>query len=261
MKTAIKLVLVYFAMQILGILLVVPFSFPYAYFRYGILELSPDIYLAPALFAGMLLMIGYLWKRGYLKNDGHVYSPVSASAVTWGLLATVSIILLTEALMNVLTLPDLMENTFEDLQKTWIGIFSIVLLGPLLEELLFRSAITKTLLQHYTPLKAILISGVIFGVFHINPVQVVGASFFGFFSAWLYYRTGSIVPGFLGHVLNNGLSVYVSLTHPDMESVSDLMTGGQYTALLITAASLLVLACYMLCIARFPRYEYGGNTD
>ena len=35
--------------------------------------------------------------------------------------------------------------------------------------LLFRGAITRALLQQYNPTKAILISALLFGVFHINP--------------------------------------------------------------------------------------------
>ncbi len=260
MKTALKLVLIYFAMQVLGALATMPLMLFYTYFTYGNLNSFQGIHPAPALFAGMLLMILYLWKHGYMRNDGRVYSVVSASAVVWGLLATVSIIFLTEALMSVLPLPDLLENTFDDLQKTWLGLFCIAVFGPLLEELLFRGAITRVLLERYSPLKAILLSGIIFGVFHINPVQVIGATFFGFFAAWLYYRTRSIIPGLLGHIFNNALSVYLSLTYPEAEYMSDLMDIRHYGIFLLACALLLAFSCYVLHVARFPQRKCGGEA-
>ena len=46
-----------------------------------------------------------------------------------------------------------------------LGILAIAIIGPVLVELLFRGAITKALLQQYSPTKAILLSALLFGVF------------------------------------------------------------------------------------------------
>ena len=86
-------------------------------------------------------------------------------------------------------LPNLLDQTFDILQSGWLGILCISVLGPVLEELLFRGAITKELLRRYSPAKAILFSGLIFGIFHLNPVQIIGACLIGFLLAWLYYKT------------------------------------------------------------------------
>lgn len=55
-------------------------------------------------------------------------------------------------------------------------------------------AITSVVAK-YSPVKAIILSALIFGIFHINPAQVVGA-IVGCLVAWLYYKTGSLVPEF-----------------------------------------------------------------
>ena len=58
--------------------------------------------------------------------------------------------------MSELTfLPNLLDQTFDILQSGWLGILCISVLGPVLEELLFRGAITKELLRRYSPAKAI----------------------------------------------------------------------------------------------------------
>ena len=145
--------------------------------------------------------------------------------------------------MSVLTfLPNWMEQTFDILQSGWLGILCIAVLGPILEELLFRGAITKVLLKKYSPVKAILISGLIFGIFHINPAQVVGACFSGFLFAWLYYRTGSLISCILIHILNNSLSVYLALNYPDVDTTVQLLGEPVYLICLAVAVGLFLLS-------------------
>lgn len=247
MKTAVKLVLVYFLMQVLGAFLVTPFTMLYAYVEYGTIERANELNMAPTLLAGMVLMFGYLWKNGYLTGDKRLYSPVSASYLCWSGAMGVSLILLVDFVMSFLTfLPDWMSDTFKVLQSGWLGIVGVTLLGPILEELLFRGAITKVLLRHYSPMKAILLSGLLFGIFHINPVQVVGATLSGFVFAWIYYRTRSLVPCILIHILNNSLSVYLSLTFPEVKYLRELTGDGVYLAGVAVALLLFLLSWRMM---------------
>ena len=78
MKTAIKLALIYLAMQILGALAVGPFTMIYAYVKYGTVDRASEFALAPTLLAGFVFMLIYLWQKGYLTGDKRLYSPVSA---------------------------------------------------------------------------------------------------------------------------------------------------------------------------------------
>lgn len=236
MKIAIKLVLLYFLMQILAALVVGPFSMLYVYIADGALnsDKAEEIGLAPAMLLGFVFMGVYLWRKNYLTDDKYQYSFPVASCLGWSLLAGSSVIFLTSALASRLTfLPDWLDQTFNILQSGWLGIVCISVLGPILEELLFRGAITKVLLRKYSPVKAILISGLIFGVFHINPAQVVSASLVGFFLAWLYYKTQSLIPCILIHILNNSLSVYLNLEYPEMEELSELVGNALFTIFLL----------------------------
>ena len=187
MKTAIKLALIYLAMQILGALAVGPFTMIYAYVKYGTVDRASEFALAPTLLAGFVFMLIYLWQKGYLTGDKRLYSPVSVSYLSWSAMMGISMIYLIDFLMSHLTfLPDWLSDTFDLLQSGWLGIICVAILGPILEELLFRGAITKVLLKKYNPVVAILISGLIFGIFHMNPAQVVGATLIGFILAWIY---------------------------------------------------------------------------
>ena len=104
---------------------------------------------------------------------------------------------------------------------------------------MFRGAITKALLQQYNPTKAILISALLFGVFHINPAQILPAFLIGILLAWTYYKTGSLIPCIFMHILNNSLSVYLSIKYPEAENMDDLISGTPYLIILIGAIVIL----------------------
>ena len=213
MKTAIKLALIYLAMQILGALAVGPFTMIYAYVKYGTVDRASEFALAPTLLAGFVFMLIYL----------------------------------IDFLMSHLTfLPDWLSDTFDLLQSGWLGIICVAILGPILEELLFRGAITKVLLKKYNPVVAILISGLIFGIFHMNPAQVVGATLIGFILAWIYYKTHSLIPCILIHIMNNSLSVYLALKFPDVEYSSELIGEKAYLTGLVIAFLLFILSWRMM---------------
>lgn len=221
MKKSLGLVLIYFVFQVLGaacsmllgglVLLISGESL-----KTINSEALAEITLAPALLLGIIFMIAYLWKSGLISREKITWSPVSAKYLLYSVGIYAAFIMVLDFLMARLSwLPNLMEDTFNVLQSGWMGIFCIAVLGPVLEELLFRGAITKVLLREYSPAQAITFSALIFGVFHLNPVQVVAASLIGLLLGWIYYKSASLVPCILLHVLNNSLSVYLALKHPD----------------------------------------------
>lgn len=247
MKRAIQLVLVYFLMQILAALLVMPFAMLYAYVSGGVIEEAGTMALAPSMLLGFVGMGAYLGRKGYLKRGGREWSPVSATCLGWSAVIGVSTIFLIDFVMSKLSfLPDWLGDTFDVLQSGWLGIACISVLGPVLEELLFRGAITGILLRKYAPAKAILLSALVFGIFHINPVQVVGATLSGVLFAWLYYKTGSLVPGILIHILNNSLSVFFNLHYPDVKYTADLLGEPAYWICLAAAVVLFAVSCRAL---------------
>ncbi|MDY3789705.1 type II CAAX endopeptidase family protein [Bacteroides fluxus] len=261
MKTAIKLVLIYFLMQLLGVLVAGPLCLAYTYLAEGVWNRgqAEAIALAPAMLMGFIFMGIYLWKNDYLTADRHLYSPVSSSYLAWSLAAGASSIFLIDALMSCLTfLPDWLSDTFSLLQTGWLGILCIAVFGPVLEELLFRGAITKVLLKRYSPGKAILASGLIFGLFHLNPVQVVGACFSGFLFAWIYYRTRSLIPGILIHILNNSLAVWLGLNFKEADTMAEVL--GKPVYMIALAASVLLFFLSLKILNNYKLSDTNTTT-
>lgn len=244
MKTAIKLVLIdlLLAQIVAPILIMIPCTI-YLLVTTGNLDQAvlTQIIMIPAQLAGQIMMGIYLWKAGYISTQKATWSPVSVPYLICSGLAILTAGFLVSALMGVLDwIPNIMEQSFDILQSGWGGILAIAIVGPVLEELLFRGAITKALLQQYPPTKAILISALLFGVFHINPAQILPAFLIGILLAWTYYKTGSLIPCILMHILNNSLAVYLSIQYPETENMDDLISGTPY--LFVLSGAVLLLA-------------------
>lgn len=85
-----------------------------------------------------------------------------------------------------------------------------VIAAPIFEELIFRGIILDGLLKKYSPIKSILISSFLFGAFHLNPWQFVGAFILGSFSGWIYYKTQSLSLSIIIHAVANLSGLLVS---------------------------------------------------
>ncbi len=243
MKTAIKLVLIdlVIAQIVAPILIMIPCTI-YLLVTTGDLDkvALTQMIMIPAQLAGQIMMGIYLWKAGYISTKKETWSLVSAPYLLGSAVAILTSGFVVSSLMSLLDwIPNIMEQSFDILQSGWGGILAIAIIGPVLEEILFRGAITRALLQQYNPTKAILISALLFGVFHINPAQILPAFLIGILLAWTYYKTGSLIPCILMHIFNNSLSVYLSIKYPEAENMDDLINGTPYLIILIGAIVIL----------------------
>jgi len=90
-----------------------------------------------------------------------------------------------------------------------------VIMAPLAEEIFFRGFIFGGLVRPLGIVGAMVVSGFIFGAFHIQNAETVGLllpfGLVGMLFAWLYYRTGSLLPSMAAHFLFNLVS-FVAIT-------------------------------------------------
>ena len=148
-------------------------------------------------------------------------------------------------------LPNWAENEFEMLLGNRWGYLTIGLLAPLSEEIVMRGAILKELLKStkLTPWAAIAISALLFSLIHMNPVQMPHAFVIGLLLGWMYWRTGSILPGVAYHWVNNSVAyvIYNVYPNPDIRLI-DIFKGSQVNVWLAVCFSLIILlpAIYQL---------------
>ena len=132
------------------------------------------------------------------------------------------------------------------------------ILAPIFEELLFRKFLIDRTVK-YGEVSAMLLSGIMFGLYHGNLAQFVYATTLGMFFAFIYIRTGKIRYTIAIHMLINGMSTYLSafvldlsvvkgianaLSLGDLDTYSDLIYENFYSLLIILSfgLGLLVIA-------------------
>ena len=103
---------------------------------------------------------------------------------------------------------------FEDASDTSLALlaFSVAILTPFAEELLFRGFILGMLLKRYSDTQSIVISSLIFAIAH-EPIAMVLAFGGGLLYGWLRVRTGSILPGMIAHAIWNGFITAVVIMY------------------------------------------------
>lgn len=90
-----------------------------------------------------------------------------------------------------------------------VSLLTIVIIAPITEEVLFRGIILNGLLNHYDKRTAIILSSILFGLFHINPYQIFAAIILGLFFGWIYYEFNSIKYPILVHAIYNFIPVFI----------------------------------------------------
>ena len=96
------------------------------------------------------------------------------------------------------------------------GILNACIFAPIGEEIGFRGLILGGLLKtRCRPWIAILVSALIFASFHGFGANFFTALLFGILVGWLYWRTRSIIPGIIIHIVNNSLTAIDLSGQPD----------------------------------------------
>ena len=85
----------------------------------------------------------------------------------------------------------------------YIMILSVCLIGPIIEELIFRGALWRLLEKLFNPIIVLAFSSVLFALAHVDPIHIIGVFPIGVFIGWLRYRSDSIFPSILAHIINN----------------------------------------------------------
>ncbi len=137
------------------------------------------------------------------------------------LLAIPCIVMISGPIAQLIPVPDFFMEQLESIVGGDIGIFhflTIVIAAAFFEETIFRGIILDGFLRRYSPQKAILYSAFLFAVVHMNPLQFPHTMILGAFIGWIYYRTQSIWPCILIHLINNGSVFALAIGSGDIDT-------------------------------------------
>lgn len=202
-----------------------------------------------------IAMIWHLIHFKYVKFNIKSFGEVSGKII----LLSIPFILAGMVFLNLcsefLGLPDMMQDTFRAMSRNAFGILSIAVMAPLVEELLFRGAIQGHLLkQGMKPTSALLIASAVFGIIHFNPVQIPFAFALGLIFGWLYYRTGSVVPGIIGHFINNSIACFqmAITTKEEFNTTTIEWLGEGPTYALFALSFIIMIGMFLYLKKRLP---------
>ncbi len=137
-----------------------------------------------------------------------------------------------------------------------VGLFLYTVISPLAEEIVFRGVLYNRLLRHFCgsgglPVSAaIVISGVMFGIYHGNLVQGIYGCCMGILITWLYERTHDFRIPCLFHGVAN-CAVYLTAQNTVLQE--KLFT-------VPWCALLLVVTVGLLCLLEKTVRRYSENS-
>jgi len=183
-------------------------------------RLALNAILTAAIFGGLPLLI-VLWRRVSISSAFQFRRPgalailgaVIAGAAAWPLAHEV-VLLLKNA--GIASIGDEQMQRAHGIIDAWkkvpfaVRLICIAIVPAIFEELCFRGFLLGAIRRKTTPLAAIVITALAFGVFHILVAgtlaieRLAPSTLLGLILGWIAFRTGSVFPGMVFHILNNG---------------------------------------------------------
>lgn len=154
----------------------------------------------------------FLYTRKFHLEDFLFYFPMMAIGAGTAILWSHFIDKFGDQLPYISQSLENLNDAFEGVNtnaESYIWIFlSVVIIGPIMEEVLFRGIIFGNMKKVLPIPLAIFLNGVFFGVFHMNLVQGVYTFVAGAVLASIYYYSESLSLVIILHIINNLISTF-----------------------------------------------------
>jgi len=162
---------------------------------------------------GTLLMV---WKYRLPARDALALRPVRPLVWLAVIVGAPSALLVgsgvAQAAQYVLPVPQRMIEAFgqfllPEAIPLWQLLFFLAVLPAVCEELAFRGVLLHGLGRYLRPVPLALVTGLIFGLFHVSLFRIFPTAYLGVVLAAVTLLTGSIFPAMLWHALNNAAAL------------------------------------------------------
>lgn len=207
---------------------------------------------------------------GFTGGDLCRYTALSFGIVTVASFVNLTLLAIIKAIfgsLNDLSINDAVAvSTAPVGNPLWLDVciyLYICLIGPILEELIFRGVLLEGL-RKYGNAFGIIISSVMFGLMHQNFMQCIPAVFMGIIWAVMDLKCGSLIPSIFVHILNNSLSAILMILMQntnlsDMTNIDALISSAAPLLITMLLNILFRFACMIIACVIIMRYFSGGN--
>lgn len=176
----------------------------------------------------------------------------------WSLIAALGAVIPSSFLQELLPeWPEMFQQQIDRLSELMLqlmnipgGYAALCLLAPIAEEVVFRGAILRKLMEWKPQHRwlMIVLSALLFALAHMNPAQFLHPFLIGLLLGWMYLRTGSILPGIVYHCANNSVAYLLTRLYQDPDVTLTQILGQTSHVLMAVVFSLLIFipAVYQL---------------
>lgn len=95
------------------------------------------------------------------------------------------------------------------------ALFNVSVVPALCEEVLFRGYLLRSFERSFRAVTAIVFSGLLFGMYHVQPANLLPLATLGVLLGLLTWASGSIWPAVVAHFINNAGAVIAVTRFPD----------------------------------------------
>ena len=131
-------------------------------------------------------------------------------------------------------------------QNFGVAILVLCVIPCFTEEMLFRGVVCNGLTDSIKPWKAILLSGIMFSLFHANPAQTLHQFILGALLTLFVMRSGSLWLGIIGHFFNNLMALILGTT---VEPTGFYVNNAAW----LVPVGLAVVACVLFVYIKFVK--------
>lgn len=111
--------------------------------------------------------------------------------------------------LNMLIFLFNLNNEMADL-NIYLAILSSGIIGPILEEILFRYVFLNRLRNFFTTRNAILLSSLVFALLHGDIITMIYAFIMGFIFAYVYVKYDNIKVSIMCHISANTIVIFLT---------------------------------------------------
>lgn len=213
-------------------------------------------FLVSNLFSELIVLLPVLIMVLRYHDNLKVLIPLKKIKISSALLTLLYLVMLFPLISFVNTLSMLfVDNTVMEISDSivsapmWQMVLSIGIVGPFVEEIVFRGAFLHCYQRTGRIVGSIVLSSVLFGVMHMNFNQFAYATVIGIMFSLLVEATGSVLTSYLAHAVFNTVEVIFLYSNANALSEAAMTLEGEEFSMALNIVMLFFAALICTAIA------------
>lgn len=155
---------------------------------------------------------------------------------------------------------ELFNNIFDSDFGWWGTFMKVAVIAPVIEEMIFRGIILQGFRRNYTNFTAIVMSALLFSLYHLNPWQMPATFVLGLILGWLMIRTRSLILTILGHSINN-LLVLLTIRYWEQINTYALYRIEKQEMLQLSGLIVIVSVVFIYLLTLWPKRKENNKKQ